>query len=81
MPWDASESGLHQLFPGELVLAQSVAPDDAHGGEEDVRSELDARQDEVLHFLDELNDRIEAVMREFAPPPTTLALPASRSAA
>ena len=30
--------------------------------------ELDSRQDEVLHQLDALNHRIEAVLREFAGP-------------
>ncbi len=46
---------------GENAAADAPPSDDVAG------SELDTRQDEVLHLLDKLNAQIEAVIREFAP--------------
>jgi phage host-nuclease inhibitor protein Gam len=78
----ASDIVLHRL-----VASESDAPDGAHDAEQDVRSELNDRQDEALRLLDELNDRIEAVIRDYAPAPAivpngpTPQLPAGRTAA
>jgi hypothetical protein len=51
----------------EAAPDEAAAVDDVRLLEEHVRSELDARQDEVLRLLDDLNARIEAAIREFAP--------------
>ena len=49
-------------------FARATAADDGEITDSHPRTDLDAKQDEVLKLLDELDKRIEAVIREFAPP-------------
>jgi hypothetical protein len=59
MSKDASELALHRV---DLVML--VPRDDIAVVEQSVHSDLDARQDEALRMLDELNARIEAVIQQ-----------------
>jgi hypothetical protein len=57
------------IGPRLVVFDERLSSDDtAQHSEADIRSELERRQDDVLRLLDELNEQIEAVIREFAPP-------------
>jgi hypothetical protein len=70
---DASELRLHQVD-----LVEPVTPEGAAIVEHGLRSDLDARQDEALRMLDELNARIEAViLSAVGPTPVTPAHPAA----
>ncbi len=60
---DTSQIGL----AGTVLRGTASAGDEARSSDDDIRSELDSRQDEVLRLLDELNAQIEAVIREFVP--------------
>jgi hypothetical protein len=59
MSVDASELSL-----GEIHLAAVAEPDEVATIGDDCASDLDARQDEVLQMLDELNARIQAVIQQ-----------------